>query len=399
MGKTVKVIVGANYGDEGKGLATDYFSRHYILENKNVLNVLYNGGPQRGHTVEIEGRLRHVFHHFGSGTFAGADTYFDMDFMVNPMEFVREAIILEQEASLPTCYIHPDCRVTTPFDMILNHIVEDARGKLKHGSCGMGIWETDQRYLLDTKKYSWGELASLPVKSIRIYLEYLRNVYVPQRLEWYEIRDEDIFYQYKDSLKDDGVIDHYISDLLWMKEHVIDISTILDFRSYHDVVIFEGAQGLALDAENVDEYPNVTASRTGSYIPISRCNYYDEIEVVYITRSYFTRHGAGAFTTCSIEDINKNLVDNTNLYNYWQGSIRYGKFDNDAILKRIEKDVNLVKGNLNHDIKRSLFITHLNYTSGDICGNTTISELRNQFRTVYLSYDRFGKEVDMLNKQ
>lgn len=398
MKRTVKVIVGANYGDEGKGLATDYFSRRDILENKNVLNVLYNGGPQRGHTVEIEGRLRHIFHHFGSGTFAGADTYFDMDFMVNPMEFVKEATILEQEGVTPTCYIHPECRVTTPFDMIINHIVEDARGELKHGSCGMGIWETEQRYLLDTKKYTWGELASLPVKSIRIYLEYLRNVYVPQRLEWYNVRDEDIFYQYKDTLKNDGLIDHYISDLLWMKEHVINVNTVPDFDSYHDSIIFEGAQGLALDAENVDEYPHVTASRTGSYIPISRCNYDDDIEVVYITRSYFTRHGEGEFTSCPVADINKNIVDHTNLYNYWQGNIRYGKFDYDSFQKRIDRDVNLVKGH-SDDIKRSLFVTHLNYTAGDICGDTTVSDLHNVFRTVYLSYDRFGKDVRILNKQ
>lgn len=398
MKRTVKVIVGANYGDEGKGLATDYFSRRDILENKNVLNVLYNGGPQRGHTVEIEGRLRHIFHHFGSGTFAGADTYFDMDFMVNPMEFVKEATILEQEGVTPTCYIHPECRVITPFDMIINHIVETKRAESRHGSCGMGIWETEQRYLLDTKKYTWGELASLPVKSIRIYLEYLRNVYLPQRLAWYGLHLEDFKTTYE-YVKNDGLIDHYISDLLWMKEHVIDVNTVPDFASCYDSIIFEGAQGLALDAENVDEYPHVTASRTGSYIPISRCNYDDDIDVVYITRSYFTRHGAGRFQECPVWEINSNLVDNTNLYNCWQGDLRYGKFVKDSFAKRIAKDAKLVDGHFNNTIKRSLFITQLNYTADDICGDTTIDELRGEFDELYLSYDRFGKDVRVLNKQ
>ena len=142
----------------------------------------------------------------------------------------------------------------------------------------------------------------------------------------------------------------------------------------------------------------MTASRTGSYIPISRCNWDDDIEVIYITRSYFTRHGAGRFQECPVWEINSNLVDNTNLYNCWQGNIRYGKFDYDSFQKRIDKDVNLVKGH-SDDIKRSLFITHLNYTAGDICGDTTVSDLRNVFRTVYLSYDRFGKDVRVLNKQ
>lgn len=85
----IKIIVGSSYGDEGKGLATNYFS------DNNTLNVLYNGGPHRGHTVELLDGTRHVFHHFGSGTFKGADTYFDEDFLINPADFVREYHELE----------------------------------------------------------------------------------------------------------------------------------------------------------------------------------------------------------------------------------------------------------------------------------------------------------------
>ena len=86
----VKIIIGANYDDEGKGLLTNVFSREAREESKRCLNILYNGGPQRGHTVDYKIGVKHVFHHFGSGTLANADTFFDKDFMVNPMEFVRE---------------------------------------------------------------------------------------------------------------------------------------------------------------------------------------------------------------------------------------------------------------------------------------------------------------------
>ena len=62
--KDIKIVIGANFGDEGKGLMTDYFS-----SNPNTIVVCSNGGAQRGHTVfESTTGTRHVFHHFGSGT-------------------------------------------------------------------------------------------------------------------------------------------------------------------------------------------------------------------------------------------------------------------------------------------------------------------------------------------
>lgn len=86
----VKIVVGANFGDEGKGLMADYFCHQAVSQGKKCLNVLTNGGAQRGHTVVTPTGKRHVFKHFGSGTFAGADTYLLKSFILNPMEFIRE---------------------------------------------------------------------------------------------------------------------------------------------------------------------------------------------------------------------------------------------------------------------------------------------------------------------
>ena len=111
----VKVVIGSNYGDEGKGLATRYFSQQSIQNGNPCLNILYNGGCQRGHTVELKNGLRHVFHHFGSGSFDYADTYFDRDFIVNPMVFVKEYNELLPIVNIPChavmIYISPYCRV------------------------------------------------------------------------------------------------------------------------------------------------------------------------------------------------------------------------------------------------------------------------------------------------
>ena len=78
-----RVVIGSNFGDEGKGLTVDYLCH----QGAGVV-VRFNGGAQAGHTVCLD-RLRHVFSHFGSGTLRGVPTYLSQFFIVNPIMFVR----------------------------------------------------------------------------------------------------------------------------------------------------------------------------------------------------------------------------------------------------------------------------------------------------------------------
>lgn len=139
--KDMKIVCGANWGDEGKGLMTDYFS-----QKPNSIVVCSNGGAQRGHTVITSNGIRHVFHHFGSGTFNHASTYLSEDFIVNPIIFKQEYDELMKLGYVLNVYINQNCMLTTPFDMMANQIIEENRGKNKHGSCGLGIFETIKRY-------------------------------------------------------------------------------------------------------------------------------------------------------------------------------------------------------------------------------------------------------------
>ena len=75
------IVIGCSYGDEGKGLAS-YWAASGM--GAPCLNVMINGGAQRGHTVDLKDGRRHVFHHFGSGSLSGADTCADTDYIVNP---------------------------------------------------------------------------------------------------------------------------------------------------------------------------------------------------------------------------------------------------------------------------------------------------------------------------
>ena len=86
----VSIIIGANYGDEGKGRMSDYLANKAMQAGQSTITILSNGGAQRGHTVVLNNGFTHIFHHFGSGTLAGADTYLPQSFIVNPMIFMKE---------------------------------------------------------------------------------------------------------------------------------------------------------------------------------------------------------------------------------------------------------------------------------------------------------------------
>lgn len=378
----VKIVVGANYGDEGKGLASSYFSS--VAKGK-CLTVLYNGGSQRGHTVELKNGYRHVFHHLGSGTVFCSDSYFDKGFILNPISFRDE---FENFKHLGIkIFVNPNCMVSTLYDMMINQIVELNRNSDKHGSCGYGIWETQRRY--DTK-YSlrYKDLIRMKDNELFEYIKSIANDYFYSQMDYYKIHN--ISEGYNQVLLSDMSIIHYINDLRYMQ-----MSTcMVDFRdiaNLYPTIVFEAGQGLALSENNIDAYPYTTPSDTGSSIPLHMIKDFDtDIEICYVTRSYFTRHGAGPFPTeCSKSKINDDINDFTNVTNQFQDSIRYGTFCKEEFLKRISKD----KSNeVSNQIKYSLMITHLNYTKGDLFGDCKINDLCG-FNRLYLSDTKYCDDI------
>lgn len=186
MNKQVKVVIGANFGDEGKGLMTDCFCSK-LSKNGSVLNIRFNGGAQAGHTVVVPAYgnpKRHVFSHFGAGSFVrNTDTYLSGDFILNPMLFCKELDNLRREWWLqPKVYINHNCKITTPYDMLVNQIVERARGDQRHGSCGIGINETVLRYRNHGVGYTItpGCVGSVDLKHS---LQMQRDYYLPKRLK------------------------------------------------------------------------------------------------------------------------------------------------------------------------------------------------------------------------
>ena len=386
----IKVVIGANFGDEGKGLITDYFCNQATSQDETCIVVMSNGGAQRGHTVVTPDGTRHVFKHFGSGTIAGADTYCIDDFILNPMTFKKEYKEIVKGGYMPKIFIHPNCKWTTPYDMIINQIVEETREEKKHGSCGMGIWETVYRYQKKPCIFNILEFFMLSSDSQVSYLKSIRDNYMIDRLKEYNINS--VPDAWKDIVYSNGLIEQFINDVKFMIHHI----RIADYRilkAYQNVV-FENGQGLLLDQNQTLYGDNTTPSNTGVLNPfrvLDKTFDKAQIEVCYVTRTYLTRHGEGRFEQeCDKSLINQSMQDETNQWNQFQGDLRYGELVIDELIDRVQKDFKYLS-NSKFDCSASFGVTHTNERQFDY------SQLQKEFvKNVYLSDRRDRESVSIL---
>ena len=359
----VRIVIGASYGDEGKGLMTDAICAGFAGEGLRCLNVLSNGGAQRGHTVVTPEGLRHVFHHLGSGTFAGADTFLPETYIVNPMLYRPERQALREAGYAPRVLCHRRARWSTPFDMIVNQIAEESRGAARHGSCGAGIWETVLRWRR-TPVPSLFEFAGKRER-LTAWLRELRDAYVPERLG--EIGIRDVPSSWRGILEDDGMIEAFADDA---EAFLCDVRPVNEaIPSGWDAIVFENGQGLLLDMDRREFGDHTTPSHTGAADPAALLKAAGigpgaDIAAYYVTRTYLTRHGAGPFEgECPREEIAAGLTDLTNVPNPYQGAIRYGRIDLGALAGRIRADAAGLDG-LGAPVRRCLAVTHMNVTGG-----------------------------------
>lgn len=321
-------VIGAGYGDEGKGAITALFSRRLLNDrfSPRIVVARCNGGGQAAHTV-YKGDLNHVFRHHGSGTLDGVDTYLSKDFIVNPIVFYEEREELAEKVDiLPSIYVSPDAIVTLPMDIMINHQIEISRGADRHGSCGWGIGETVQRAETDFP-IRVKDLLTLTVED----LQALKEQYGETRLKELGIEKCEYF----DRIDID---ENYIHQVHYFLEHITMLPDN-ELHTLYDVVIFEGAQGLGLDQKG-EHFPHVTRSNTGltNIIRLAEANDMQQVDVYYVTRCYSTRHGAGPLEREG-ELTGINFDDPTNIENLWQGAIRTAPLDFDILKNRIFKDM------------------------------------------------------------
>lgn len=357
----VEIVVGANYGDEGKGLFTEFLSKSC----DNPVVVLANGGSQRGHTVNDPKLGKHVFHHFGSGTLCGIPTYFAGTFLLNPMQFMKEHDELSAMLGhAPTAFRSEDCYIQFPFDIALNWHIEKCRGERKHGSVGCGIWESVNR--IKYWKYSnanehhavkFIDFVDMAYADKLMFIKGLCMQYVKGRCEELGITAKadllDIFMA-------KGFLDHFIADTMQMAK----VCKVLPFSklSQYGTLIFENGQGLLLDQfYNSQDLANTTPSYTGS-IAIAQMLQSSSLDIskvrsYYVSRTYLTKHGVGKFKE---EEKGMSFADETNVFNEWQDELRFGVLNLVELEARVERDVSFFKKFCKADMLYGMVYTHAN---------------------------------------
>lgn len=357
--KRATVVIGANFGDEGKGLMTDWFCGQYAGKGP-VLNVRFNGGAQAGHTVVTPDGKRHIFSHAGAGSFhPEVVTYFAPRTVLNPMLMEREAGPLGLFTSA-RLVIDRECVITTPYDMMLNQFAERHRGDGRHGSCGLGVFETvvrnrDPRFSLRVADVLAGS------GNVSDLLRKIREEYMPERVR--ELGIGELTEEERGLAANEAIAERYAEELLRMC--TVCGTTDTGILDKYESVVFEGAQGLLLDWDRRDYFPNITASYTGmkNVRELLQGRKPETTEICYVTRAYMTRHGAGRFDTeCDPEQIAHGLHDPTNHTNEFQGRFRYGFLDPDGFREAVGRDLAYTDG----DEMITVAVTHLDETDGKL---------------------------------
>jgi adenylosuccinate synthase len=314
-----KAVIGLGFGDEGKGITTDYLCSH----SENPLVIRFSGGQQAGHTVVLD-EVKHVFSNFGSGTLRGIPSYWAKYCTVEPIGLTNELNSLIKKGREPLLFIDEKCPITTPYDIFSNQKKEETN---QHGSCGVGIGTTINR---EENYYSllFGDLFYPSVLAIK--LSAIKQ-----------------FYGFKESV----ILDRFYESVNFILTCKY-IKPTYNLPTNYDTFIFEGSQGLLLD-QNIGFFPNVTRANTGSQ---NILNLGIEPELYLITRAYQTRHGNGQMTN---ELIPNNIFldpNETNVFNKYQGNFRRSLLDLDLLRYGMSKD-EYIRNNSN----KTLVITCLDH--------------------------------------
>jgi len=275
------VIVGAQWGDEGKGKIVDLLAEHSDAVCR------YQGGPNAGHTI-VAGGETFKFHHMPSGIlYPGTLCILGAGCVVDPDVFIAELDDLEGRGiSTDVVRLSGNAHLVMPWHVALDRASERRLGKLKIGTTRRGIGPAyADKYarlgiraqdLLDEKILRQKIEVALAEKNV-----WLERVYgaEPLRLDEVAVRSE-----------------------RWAERlgpYIADTSVLVD-RALRDgrSVLFEGAQGTLLDVDH-GTYPFVTSSNpvaaaaaTGIGIGPTRID-----RVIGVAKAYVTRVGEGPFPT------------------------------------------------------------------------------------------------------
>ncbi|PTB83182.1 adenylosuccinate synthase, partial [Pseudidiomarina aestuarii] len=327
MGKNV-VILGTQWGDEGKGKIVD------LLTDKASLVVRYQGGHNAGHTLVIEGE-KTVLHLIPSGILReNVKCVIGNGVVLSPEALMTEIEMLEAR-DVPVrerLLISEACPLILPYHVALDKARELARGTKAIGTTGRGIGPAYE------DKVARRGLRVGDLFNFERFEEKLREVV--------EFHNFTLVHYYKvDAVNVEEVLDYCREVAKLLQPMVADIPSLLDqARRNGENLMFEGAQGTLLDIDH-GTYPYVTSSNTtaggvstGAGFGPRYIDY-----VLGIVKAYTTRVGSGPFPTELSCDVGEHLGVKGHEFGATTGrKRRTGWFD--AVAARRAVQINSVSG-------------------------------------------------------
>ncbi|MFD9427430.1 MULTISPECIES: adenylosuccinate synthase [unclassified Streptomyces] len=275
------VLLGAQWGDEGKGKATD------LLGGSVDYVVRYQGGNNAGHTVVV-GDQKYALHLLPSGILSpGCTPVIGNGVVVDPAVLLSELSGLnERGVDTSKLLISGNAHLITPYNVTLDKVTERFLGKRKIGTTGRGIGPT----------YA-DKINRVGIRVQDLYDESILEQKVEAALEQKNQLLAKVFN--RRAIEAGKIVEEMLQYAEQIKPYVADTTLILnDAIDEGKVVLFEGGQGTLLDVDH-GTYPFVTSSNptaggacTGSGVGPTKIS-----RVIGILKAYTTRVGAGPFPT------------------------------------------------------------------------------------------------------
>jgi adenylosuccinate synthase len=288
----VDVLLGAVWGDEGKGKVVDFLTPQYDIICR------FQGGPNAGHTIKFNGKT-YVLHLIPSGIFGeNSINVIGNGVVVDPIELIKEIELLEKDGIdvKSRLIISEKAHLILPIHKLLDKMKEEEKGKSKIGSTlkGIGPVYTDKISRVGIRV---GDIFGKLEQKVRE--ASVEHIFTNEKLNHSEIARENgqnnkLLCEACEKLKEYNITDtsYYLNEAL----------------SNGKSILAEGAQGALLDVD-FGTYPFVTSSNTtvggvvtGLGIPPTKIN-----KVIGIFKAYTTRVGSGPFPTELDDEIGQQI--------------------------------------------------------------------------------------------
>ena len=287
---SVTILVGSQWGDEGKGKIVD------ILSDRFDVVARYQGGANAGHTIEIEDK-QYILHLIPSGILReDVKCVIGNGVVIDPVELLSEIKFLEDNGITvkDRLLISQNAHLIMPYHKLLDKIGESGNNKIGTTGRGIGPCYIDKYDRKGIKIVDLLDAENLKEK-IKSNLEEKNNLLTK-------------VYNH-DELDVDKIIEEYTAFDEAIDQYITDVPTYLNTELDNGKsVLMEGAQGALLDVDH-GTYPYVTSSNptsggacTGTGIPPTKIT-----SVFGIVKAYTTRVGLGPFPTELLDDDGENL--------------------------------------------------------------------------------------------